>query len=176
MTTKRETDMTLYIAQQDPHGRTQVWEADDEADAIRLVQTKYERDFDDASEAVAHDKQRSRIEASPADLLTGPNVWPGLHDAVVRFWGVDSETVVDLDDDDEWAPDTPGGARLRRFQADQLSDLDDAEIGRVGDYDVIYLPDADRAAIVSNGDAVWFDARSFQAASLHAQGAWSGEA
>ena len=114
--------MTIYIAQQDPHGRTKVWQADDEADAIRLVQTQHDRDFDDADQAVAEDKQRSRIEASPADLLTGPNIWPGLHDAVVRFWGADPETTVDLDDD-EWAPDTLGGARIRRFQADQLTNF-----------------------------------------------------
>lgn len=165
--------MTLYIAQQDPHGNTKVWEADDEADAIRKVRVSgYDHDFDSAEDAVAHDKQRSKIEACPAHLLDGYNIWPGLTDAVLSRWGVEADDVVDFSDPD-WDAGTDD--RLVRFQADDVDDLDGAEIGRVEDYDVIFLPAAERGARVGNADAEWFDARSFHHASLFAQGAWDGE-
>jgi hypothetical protein len=168
--------MTYYIAQQDPHGRTKVWEAEDEAEVIRLVQTEYEHEFDDVDDAVAYDKQRALIEPCPAHLLArGYNLWPGLTDAVLSTWGVECDDEVDLSNDDEWGTDTDGGARISGFQDDDVTDLDGAEIGRVGDYDVIWLPDANRGAMVSNGDAQWFDARSFRHASLFALGAWDGE-
>jgi hypothetical protein len=145
--------MTLYIAQKDLHGQTKVWQADDEADAIRKVQ------------AGGYDM----IAASPAELLHGAG-WPERIDAVLDCWGVDPETDVDLEDAEDWGDDTDGHRRLRRFQPDRMADLDGAQIGRVGDYDVIYLPDAERGAMVSNGDADWFNAVSFPHASLFAQG------
>lgn len=165
--------MTLYIAQQDPHGNTQVWEAADEANAIRKVQAAgYDHDFDSAEGAVAHDKQRSKIETCPAHLLAAYNIWPGLTDAVLSRWGVEPEDIVDFSDPD-W--DTGTDDRLVRFQPDDVADIDGAEIGRVEDYDVIFLPAAERGARVSNADAEWFDAKSFRHASLFAQGAWDGE-
>lgn len=74
----------------------------------------------------------------------------------------EAETV-DLDDD-KWANDTPGRARLERFQAHDIADLDGGLVATIGDFDVIYLPSIERAARVSNGDAEWFDARSFEQA------------
>lgn len=167
--------MTLYIGQLSPHVQTRVWEADDEADAIEKVQAVgYDRDFDTAEDAVAHDQQRSLVETCPAHLVSSINTWLSLYDATLRRWGRDQEAEVDLGDLDEWGEGTDGAARLSHFQCD-LADLDGAEIGRVGDYDVIYLPDARRGARVSNGDAEWFDANSFRHASLFAQGDWDGD-
>lgn len=167
--------MTLYIAQQDPHGNTKVWESDDEADAIRKVQAAgYDYNFATADDAVAYDKQRSRIEECPAHLVAGSNIWPGLTDAVLNRWGDDRGTE-EIDLSDEYWTESEGGPRISRFQPDDPRDLDGAEIGRVDDFDVIFLPDAERGARVSNADAEWFDARSFRHASLFAQGAWDGE-
>lgn len=168
--------MTLYIAQQNPHGHTKVWEAADEAEIVRMVRASgYDHDFATAEDAVAHDKQHSKIASCPAHLIDGYVIWPGLIDAVLNRWGVEPEGEVDLDDAEEWAEGTAPGARLSRFQAEDYSDYDGAEIGRVGDFDVIYLPEVERAARVSNGNAEWFDATSFRHASLFAQGAWDGE-
>lgn len=168
--------MPFYIAQQRMDGRTTLWEAEDENDIIRLCEQKFECEFETADQAVSHDQQRSMIETCPAHLIAPTrNVWPGLIDSVWEKWGHDPEAEVDLQDEEEWGFDTVGGQRLNRFQAEEISDLDGAEIGRAGDFDVIWIPEVGRAARVGNADAEWFNAHSFKDASLIAQGDWDGE-
>lgn len=165
----------LFVSQVTPHGEVEAWECRDEADAIRLIQTEYDQQFETANAAVAYDKQAAAIEPCPAHLLFRLASYPDVEDAVLDRWATGPQAEVDLENVDEWGPGTEGGARIAQFQRDSKADLDGAELGRVEDFDVIFLATSGRAARVSNGNAEWFDAASFRHASLFAVGEWDGE-
>jgi hypothetical protein len=68
-------------------------------------------------------------------------------------------------------PHTMKHTLICRFQPDDLADMNGAEIGvdvGVMGMNVAYLPDANRGAAVTNGDAIWFEATSFDNAVRHA--------
>jgi hypothetical protein len=162
----------IYICQIKPSGHSVVWDAYTPGEAIVCMEGGV-HEFETLEDALTHDVKRARWAHSPWDLTTAECNWDGDYftalKAVTRRWGMGCDEIVHLDGE-EWFPDTRRYARLQRFQADDINDLDCAEIGQIEEFDAIYLPEANRAAIVSNGDAVWFDAHSFQHASLRAQG------